>query len=267
MEILRIFDILDRYQDTHPTQEVALAGKIGKEWIKYSPSDYFEMTQNISYALIKLGIEPGDKVGIISTNRPEWNMMDMGILQIGAISVPIYPTITANEYLFILNHAEVKFVIIEGAELLEKIISIKDSLPLLEHLYTFVNRESYPHFTQLVELGKDNPNPEELQKRKANIKPEDCSSIVYTSGTTGVPKGVMLSHSNIVNQILNLRQTPAKWSKTSFSFLPLCHAYERMLVFLYQYLGMSVYYAQNLGTIGDNIKEVTPTMMSAVPEC
>ncbi len=265
MEITRIFDILDRYQEVHPNQEVALAGKIGKEWIKYSPKSYFEIVQNISFALIKLGIAEGDKVGIISTNRPEWNMMDMAIMQVGAISVPMYPTITAHEYQYILNHAEIKLVIIEGAELMDKIISVKDSLPLLQHIYTFVDREKFPFFTQLIDLGKDNPNFEELNNRKNNVKPTDCSSILYTSGTTGIPKGVMLSHSNIVNQILNLKQTPAPWSKTAFSFLPLCHAYERMLVFLYQYLGMSVYYAQNLGTIGENIKEVSPTMMSAVP--
>lgn len=265
MEITRIFDILDQYQQKHPNQEVALAGKIGKEWIKYSPAVYYENVQNISFALIKLGIETGDKVGIISTNRPEWNMMDMAIMQMGAISVPMYPTITAHEYQYIINHAEIKLVIIEGGELMDKIISVKDSLPLLQYIYTFVDREKFPFFTQLIDLGKENPNFEELTKRKNSVKPTDCSSILYTSGTTGIPKGVMLSHSNIVNQILNLKQTPAPWSKTAFSFLPLCHAYERMLVFLYQYLGMSVYYAQNLGTIGENIKEVSPTMMSAVP--
>ena len=265
MEITRIFDILDRYPVLYPDQEVALAGKIQKEWIKYSPKDYFEISQNISYALIHLGIQKGDKVGIISTNRPEWNMLDMAIMQIGAISVPIYPTITAKEYQFILNHAEVKLVVIEGAELMEKISKIKEDLPLLQYIYTFVDRETYPYFNQLVDLGKDHPNPEELNQRKNSIQTTECCTIIYTSGTTGVPKGVMLSHSNIVNQILNLKQTPAKWSKTAFSFLPLCHAYERMLVFLYQYLGMSVYYAQNLGTIAENIKEVCPTMMSAVP--
>jgi len=265
MEITRIFDILDRYQSTYPEQNVALAGKVNKEWIKYSPKEYFDIVQNISYALIKLGINVGDKVGIISNNRPEWNLLDMATMQIGAISVPIYPTITAKEYQYILNHAEVKLVLIEGAELMEKMISIKSELPLLQHIYTIVDREKFPYLNQLIELGEQNPNPEELSIRKQNVLPESCCTIMYTSGTTGVPKGVMLSHKNIVNQILNLRQTSAKWSKTAFSFLPLCHAYERMLVFLYQYLGMSVYYAQNLGTIAENIKEVTPTMMSAVP--
>ena len=129
MEITRIFDILDRYQSTYPEQYVALAGKVNKEWIKYSPKEYFDIVQNISYALIKLGINVGDKVGIISNNRPEWNLLDMATMQIGAISVPIYPTITAKEYQYILNHAEVKLVLIEGAELMEKMISIKSELP------------------------------------------------------------------------------------------------------------------------------------------
>jgi long-chain acyl-CoA synthetase len=265
MEIVRIFDILDRYQSTFPEQNVALSGKVNKEWVKYSPKEYFEITQDLSYAFIQLGIKPGDKVGIISTNRPEWNIVDMAALQIGAISVPIYPTITAKEYQYILNHAEVKIVFIEGNELMEKILTIRSELPLLEYIYTFVDREKLPFFKQLVELGQQNPLQEELMQRKQNVKSEDCCTIMYTSGTTGIPKGVMLSHNNIVNQILNLKHTPANWSKTAFSFLPLCHAYERMLVFLYQYLGMSVYYAQNLGTIAENIKEVTPTMMSAVP--
>jgi long-chain acyl-CoA synthetase len=238
---------------------------VGKEWVTYSPQDYIEKVNKVSYALIHLGIKKGDKVGIIAANRPEWNMLDMGIMQIGAITVPIYPTLTASDYLYILNHAEVTMVFLEGVELMGKILSIRDEAPCLKYIYTFMDRKELPFFDQLIKMGEENPYEEELKQRKDSVKSSDCSTIIYTSGTTGTPKGVMLSHANIINQILNLKQTPAPWSKTAFSFLPLCHAYERMLVFLYQYLGMSVYYAQNLGTIGDNIKEVKPTMMSAVP--
>lgn len=238
---------------------------MGKEWVTYSPQDYIEKVNKVSYALIHLGIKKGDKVGIIAANRPEWNMLDMGIMQIGAITVPIYPTLTASDYLYILNHAEVTMVFLEGVELMGKILSIRDEAPCLKYIYTFMDRKELPFFDQLIKMGEENPYEEELKQRKDSVKSSDCSTIIYTSGTTGTPKGVMLSHANIINQILNLKQTPAPWSKTAFSFLPLCHAYERMLVFLYQYLGMSVYYAQNLGTIGDNIKEVKPTMMSAVP--
>jgi long-chain acyl-CoA synthetase len=137
--------------------------------------------------------------------------------------------------------------------------------PDVKYVYTFIDRKKYPFYQQLVDLGKEKIHAEELEKRKSQVKTSDCSSVIYTSGTTGTPKGVMLSHSNIVNQLFGLERTPAKWSNIALSFLPLCHTYERMLVFLYQYLGMSVYYAQNLGTIGENIKEIKPTMMSAVP--
>lgn len=265
MKVERIFDILNRYQEVYPDQTVALGGKVGKEWVTYSPQDYIDKVNKVSYALIHLGIKKGDKVGIIAANRPEWNMLDMGIMQIGAITVPIYPTLTASDYLYILNHAEVTMVFLEGFELMGKILSIRDEAPCLKYIYTFMDRKELPFFDQLIKMGEENPYEEELKQRKDSVKSSDCSTIIYTSGTTGTPKGVMLSHANIINQILNLKQTPAPWSKTAFSFLPLCHAYERMLVFLYQYLGMSVYYAQNLGTIGDNIKEVKPTMMSAVP--
>jgi long-chain acyl-CoA synthetase len=265
MEPKRIFDILTHYQQRYPAQEVALAGKSGKDWRKYSLAEYIEITNNLSFGMMELGIKQGDKVGIISTNRPEWNMLDMAIMQIGAITVPVYPTLVAGEYRYILNHAEVKLVFIEGAELVEKISSVMAEVPELKYVYTFIDRKKFPYFQQLVDLGKENPNSKALEKRKEAVKSSECATIIYTSGTTGVPKGVMLSHDNIIGQIMNLRQTPAQWSNIAFSFLPLCHAYERMLVFLYQYLGMSVYYAQNLGTIAENIKEVKPTMMSTVP--
>jgi long-chain acyl-CoA synthetase len=186
-------------------------------------------------------------------------------MQCGAISVPIYPTITENEYLYILNHCEAKIAFVEGNSVLNKIESIYPQLKYLKEIYTFIDRGTRPYLNQLVELGNKFPNAEELQSRKNSIEPAHCSTIMYTSGTMGVPKGVMLSHYSIVQQLMNLRQTPAKWSNRAFSFLPLCHAYERMLVFLYQYLGMTIFYAQSLGTLAENIKEVRPTMMSTVP--
>lgn len=265
MDIKRLFDILERYTLNWPEQQVALAGKQNGEWKKYSIRDYTGLADHISHALIHLGIQPGDKVGIIATNRPEWNILDMGIMQTGAISVPIYPTISEKDYEYILNHCEARLIVVEGADVMNKINTIMPRLPHLEHVYTFINRNRFPYLEQLIAIGKENPAPEELQKRKESVRTEDCATIIYTSGTTGTPKGVMLSHANIINQIVNLKDTPDPGSRIAFSFLPLCHAYERMLVFLYQFLGMSVYYAQNLGTIGDNIKEVNPTMMSAVP--
>ena len=266
MEVTRLFDILDNYLESYPTQEAALACKRNGEWRKFSIQEYCEQTNYISYGMLKLGIKPADKIGIVSSNRPEWNMIDFAIMQIGAISIPIYPTISQADYRHILNHAEMKMIFVEGKELGNKLKPIFEETKTLKHIFTFVNQENdYQYLDQLIESGKVNPQPEKLAKLKASIKPEELATIIYTSGTTGFPKGVMLSHSNIVNQLKNLESTPAKWSKTALSFLPLCHAYERMLVYLYQYLGMSVYYAESLATIADNIKEINPTMMSCVP--
>ena len=265
MEEKRLFDILKLYVAKYPNQEVALARKDGGNWRKYSIQEYIEITNNLSYAFIKLGIKKNDKVAIICNNRPEWNMLDLAIMQVGAITVPIYPTISREDYLYIINDCEVKLVVLEGQSVLQKIESVKDDTPSLTSIYTVKTKSDYPTFEQLVEIGKNNPNPEELKNREDNVDEKDCATIIYTSGTTGNPKGVMLSHFNIMSQLHNLKQTPSPWSKKAFSFLPICHAYERMLVFLYQYLGMSVYYAESLATIASDLKEVQPTMMSAVP--
>lgn len=265
MKEKRLFDILKLYLEKYPNQDVALAKKEAGNWKKYSIQEYVEITNNISYALMHLGVQKDDKVGIICNNRPEWNMLDMAIMQVGAITVPIYPTISREDYRYIINDCGVKLVVLEGTSVLQKIESIKNDTSSLQSIYTVSTKSDYPTFEQLVDLGRDNQNPEELQKRENSIDEKDCATIIYTSGTTGNPKGVMLSHYNIMSQIHNLKQTPSPWSKKAFSFLPICHAYERMLVFLYQYLGMSVYYAESLATIASDLKDVQPTMMSAVP--
>lgn len=265
MKEKRLFDILKLYLEKYPNQDVALAKKEAGNWKKYSIQEYVEITNNISYALMHLGVQKDDKVGIICNNRPEWNMLDMAIMQVGAITVPIYPTISREDYRYIINDCGVKLVVLEGTSVLQKIESIKNDTSSLQSIYTVSTKSDYPTFEQLVDLGRDNQNPEELQKRDNSIDEKDCATIIYTSGTTGNPKGVMLSHYNIMSQIHNLKQTPSPWSKKAFSFLPICHAYERMLVFLYQYLGMSVYYAESLATIASDLKDVQPTMMSAVP--
>lgn len=265
MKEKRLFDILKLYVNKYPEQKVALARKENGKWREYSIQEYIEITNYLSYAFIKLGIKKDDKVAIISGNRPEWNMLDMAIMQIGAISVPVYPTISKEEYRYILNDCGVKLAVIESMGILHKIEEVKDEVPELKMLYTIACDSGYPSFNELVELGKQNQNPEELQRCEDAVDEKDCATIIYTSGTTGTPKGVMLSHFNIMSQVHNLKQTPSPWSKRAFSFLPICHAYERMLVFLYQYLGMSVYYAESLATIASDLKEVHPTMMSAVP--
>jgi len=266
MKVTRLFDLLDNYLEKFPDQDAALACKRDGAWLKFSIQEYVKLTNSISYGMLNLGIEPGDKIGIVSSNRPEWNMLDFAIMQIGAVSIPIYPTISQDDYRHILNHAEMKMIFIEGKELLKKLNPIFGETKTLKHIFTFDEQNAeYPYLDQLIETGSQYPQTEKLAKIKTGIKETDLATIIYTSGTTGYPKGVMLSHSNIVNQLKNLESTPAKWSKTALSFLPLCHAYERMLVYLYQYLGMSVYYAESLGTIAENIKEINPTMMSCVP--
>lgn len=266
MRVTRIFDLLDNYLENYPQQDAALAYKRGGQWRKYSIQEYVELTNYISYGMLKLGVKPGDNIGIVSGNRPQWNMLDMAIMQIGAISIPIYPTISQEDYRYILNHAEMKMIFIEGKDLRRKLEPVLPDVTTLKAIYVFDETDGdYKFLDQLIEMGKENQDPEKLKALKEAIQPGDMATIIYTSGTTGNPKGVMLSHSNIIGQLENLKTTPSGWSKTSLSFLPLCHAYERMLVYLYQFLGMSVYYAESLATIADNIKEVNPTMMSAVP--
>lgn len=266
MEEKRIFDILTSYMKKYPEQDTALAKKENGEWRRYSIQEYVNTTNIISFALIKIGIKKNDKVAIISSNRPEWNILDMAIQKVGAITVPIYPTISKDDYKIIINNCEAKLAIIEGLSVLSKIEEIRPEIPSIEHIYTFVKRrEQYPIWDDLIRLGKENVDFEELEKRESSVLPSDCATIIYTSGTTGIPKGVMLSHSNILGQIENLRQTPSKDSTRALSFLPLCHAYERTLVYLYQYLGMSVYYSESIATIAQEMKEIHPTMMTCVP--
>lgn len=266
MEEKRIFDILTSYMKKYPEQDTALAKKENGEWRRYSIQEYVNTTNIISFALIKIGIKKNDKVAIISSNRPEWNILDMAIQKVGAITIPIYPTISKDDYKIIINNCEAKLAIIEGLSVLSKIEEIRPEIPSIEHIYTFVKRsEQYPIWDDLISLGKENVDFEELERRESSILPSDCATIIYTSGTTGIPKGVMLSHSNILGQIENLRQTPSKDSTRALSFLPLCHAYERTLVYLYQYLGMSVYYSESIATIAQEMKEIHPTMMTCVP--
>ena len=253
------------YKEKYPDQKVALAGKVNGKWREYSIDEYIEQTNIISGALIELGVQPQDKVAVISNNRPEWNILDMAITQIGGVMVPIYPTISEADYKIILNNCEAGICIVEGIAVMNKIEAIWPETPSLKQIYTFIDRGKYGYFDTLLQLGREHPHTEEIEKRKAEVDEMSCATIIYTSGTTGVPKGVMLSHHNLMNQFKNFCQTPSPWSKRAFSFLPVCHAYERALIYMYHYLGMSIYYAESIATIADNMKEVHPTMMCAVP--
>jgi long-chain acyl-CoA synthetase len=263
-EILRLFDLLE-LQKTY-NKPISVSGKLTGEWENYSSRQYIDHANFISYALIKFGIKKGDKVAIISSNCPQWNFADMGIMQAGAIVVPIYPNINENEYEFILNHSEVKYVILEDETLYQKLEKIIRSSTTIKEVYSIIPSEKVKHISELYKTGSENVNEELLEQTKAAIKTDDLATIIYTSGTTGVPKGVMLNHANIISNFMSCAPlTLQNEHSVILSFLPLCHVYERMLNYVWQYLGCSIYYVQSMGTIVDNIKEVKPHCFSTVP--
>jgi long-chain acyl-CoA synthetase len=266
MEVTRIFDLLPRYKSIFKPKNDTLAGKEDGRWVKYSIDQYIEAANNISYSFLKLGVKKGDKIATITLNSPEWNFLDIGILQVGAIHVPIYPTISESDYKYILKHAEVKFVFISGRELLGKINHILPEIPSLEGVYTFKKTEEVKYLGELIELGKSHPSPEHLKEIKGNIHPDDIATLIYTSGTTGNPKGVMLSHNNILSNLKSLFHIfPVDENCRCLSYLPVSHVYERTNIYIYHYLGVSIYYAENMGTIADNLKEIRPHILTTVP--
>lgn len=263
-----MFDLMYHYAEKYPKRD-ALAGKENGVWTKYSTEQYIEIATALSYGMLQLGVKKGDRIATITFNRPEWNFLDMAIMQMGAIHVPIYPTISESDYQYILSNAEVKMVFVAGWELLHKIEHLLPSIPSLnekEMVYTFRNLRGYKHLNEIIELGRANPSAEYLAQISASVKPDDLATLIYTSGTTGTPKGVMLSHRNILSNVFSVGPiAPVGHQDKALSFLPLCHIYERMLVYTWQYLGVSVYYAESLATIADNIKEVKPDAISTVP--
>lgn len=264
IELKRLFDVPYYQLENRPKQD-ALAAKENGSWTKYSTQEYIDQANLISKGLLELGIQKGDKIAMISNNRPEWNIMDIGILQIGAINVPIYPTISEDDYRYIFNHAEIKVCVVSDEELLAKVNAVKNDVATLEHVYTFDQINGAEHWSSIKELGK-NGNQEKVEELKNSIDSLDLATIIYTSGTTGTPKGVMLSHWNILsNAIASTHRLPTHLADKSLSFLPVCHIYERMLMYLYTISGISIYFAESLETIGDNLKEVKPEVFTAVP--
>lgn len=265
MKVTRTFDLLDNYVEQFASREVVLAGKVNHEWVKYTIHDYVERANAISYALMAKGVKPTNNVGIISSNRPEWNFFDMGVMQTGAVSIPIYPTISESDYLHILNHAEIEYLFIDSADLVRKLKPVLAQSAYIKEVICLDQAEGTTSLEAFCAFGNQHANPDGLAAIKQNVKPEDLATMIYTSGTTGLPKGVMQSHRNLISQLEGLQSIPSEWSRIALSFLPLCHAYERILVYIYHYLGFSIYYAESLGTIAENIKEIHPTMMSCVP--
>ena len=265
-DVTRLFDF-PYYQLKHKPNPKALVTKYNGEWSPMSTQEYLDKANAVSRALIKMGVNKHDKIAVISsTNRTEWNIMDIGVLQVGAINIPIYPTISAEDYQYVLNHSESIYCFVSDEEVLEKVRKVQANTQLKE-VYSFDHIEGCKHYSELFELGADESLQSEVEARKDNVKPEELATIIYTSGTTGRPKGVMLSHWNITSNALDAskRLPPIDGETRVLSFLPICHIFERVLIYIYQYAGTSIYFAEGLDKIGDNAKEIKPHLMSVVP--
>ena len=266
-QIGRLFDI-PYYQLQNYPLEKALTTKYNGKWISTSTKDYIEQANYVSKALLSMGIKKGDKIALItSTNRTEWNIMDIGILQTGAVTVPIYPTISEHDYEYIIKHSESLYVFVSDKEVLKKLDAVKFNIPKLRGIYSFDEIPGCANWSQIITAGKQALNDQELEIVKANVVPSDLASVIYTSGTTGTPKGVLLTHENIVSNVMGSEnRVPFEKGKyTGLSFLPCCHIFERMILYLYQYLGVSIYFAESIDKISDNLQEVKPQVMTVVP--
>jgi len=265
--ITRLFDF-PYYQLEKNDIPAALVTKYNGEWVKTSTREYIDQSNTISRALLKMGVQKDDKIAVISSNnRTEWNIMDIGVLQVGAQNVPIYPTISEDDYEYILNHCEAKYCFVSDAEVLRKLNLIKSKLSHLKEVFSFNEIEGCKNWKELLVLGADQSNQNVVEERKNNVRPEDLATIIYTSGTTGKPKGVMLSHRNIVSNVLDSspRIPFEEGTSVALSFLPICHIFERVILYIYQYYSVSIYFAESIEKLSDNIKEVRPTVFSVVP--
>ena len=267
IQITRLFDF-PYYQLAKNNVPDCLVTKYNGEWVKTSTQEYIDKANAVSRAFIRLGVQKNDKIALISsTNRTEWNIFDIGSLQVGAQTVPIYPTIASEDYEYILNHSESSYCIVSDQVVYDKLIAIKNNVPTLKDIYSFDEISGCKNWKELLELGSDTSNQDVVEDRKNNVKPEELATIIYTSGTTGRPKGVMLSHNNIVSNVLDSapRIPFQEGTSTALSFLPICHIFERVILYIYQYYSVSVYFAESIEKLTDNLKEVHPNVMTVVP--
>ena len=263
----RLFDFA-YYQKEHYNLSHAFVDKVDGQWKATSITEFIEKGNAISRALLRLDIAINDKIGLISmTNRSEWNICDLGILQVGAQDIPIYPTSTKEDYQYILNHSESVICFVSCREVYDKISAIRDQVPTLKYIYSFDVLDDCPHWSELLTLGDDQSNQDQVDQIMARVGQDDLATIIYTSGTTGKPKGVMLSHQNIsANIVRSADRLPLDLGHSkALSFLPVCHIYERMLSYMYQYCGIEIYFAESLETISANLQEIHPDVMTAVP--
>lgn len=261
--VSRVFDLLDYNKSNYNSQDI-LASKVAGNWKTHSIDNFIIYADEISRGLLKMGIQKDDKVAVMSPNRPEWNFCDFGIMQIGAAQVPMYPTLAAADIKFILKDAEVKIIFVSDEALYHKVESIKTQEQLDLAIYTFEKVKGLPHWTEVQLLGRENATLD-LEPHKQAIQPDDLLTLIYTSGTTGTPKGVMLTHNNLISNVMYSSTLYPKGVKKALSFLPLSHIFERMVCYMYFYLGVSVYYAESMETIVDNLAEVKPHCFTTVP--
>jgi len=267
MDIKRTFDIIDWNYEKYPREDM-YCGKQDKDWIKYSTEEVRNYVNWVSYGLMAKGYKKGDKIATITGNKPEWNFVDMGLAQAGMIHVPIYPTISTDEYAYILEHSEVKAIVLGNKMIYSKVSPIASGLKNLKEIFSFDKVDGLRSLNDIVETGKENASrfKDELENIRNNIRPEELVTIIYTSGTTGNSKGVMLSHNNLVkNALTTSKAHHLCYGHRAISFLPLCHVYERMVNYHFQYKGISIYYVENMGTVSEVVKEVKPHIFNTVP--
>lgn len=265
-EITRLFDFPYYQLETYNLKN-AFSTKTNGKWESISSQEYVDLSNQLSRGLLKLGIKPNDKIAIISTtNRTEWNIFDIAALQLGAQTVPIYPTISKEDYEYVLNHSESIYCFVSDSTVVEKLNLIKANTHL-KGVYTFDAIKGEKSWKEVLELGKDDSNQHEVEARKEAVKSTDLATLIYTSGTTGKPKGVMLTHDNIVqNVICSKKRVPLEYGNSkALSFLPVCHIFERMILYLYQYCGVDIYFAESIEKLSENAQEVKPDVMTAVP--
>ena len=260
----RLFEVPDHQLKNYPNANMFVTKTAGI-WVPISTSDFIDRTMVVARGLISMGVQAGDRIAVASSNRLEWNILDIAVQKTGAILVPLYPNISESDYRFILNDCSAKICLVSNQELADKISNIRAEVPTLEHLFSFDKLSSVPHWSY-IEEQKTHSEEDQVRERMRNVKNEDLVTIIYTSGTTGNPKGVMLSHQNLLSNVAAcIEPIPADNQSRVLTFLPICHVYERMLHYLYMYLGCSIYFAESMDTIGENIKEVKPDVFSAVP--
>ena len=265
-EITRLFDFPYYQLETYNLKN-AFSTKYNGKWETISTKEYIDKANQLSRGLLKLGVQPNDKIAIISTNnRTEWNICDIGVLQTGAQTVPIYPTISKEDYQYVINHSEAIYCLVSDETILEKLNQIKGDTKLKE-VFTFDDLKGEKSWKEILKLGEDTANQPDVEARKDAVNADDLATLIYTSGTTGKPKGVMLSHNNVVtNVVASRKRVPLEYGNSkALSFLPVCHIFERMILYLYQYCGVSVYFAESIEKLTENAQEVKPDVMTAVP--